>query len=90
MIARYLLGLRGDALTADLGLTASAAAIAVCIVVGWDMLNSDGSVATTAIDGILIAIARYLLGIEPGASLLSGQPAAMDGAVATNIKALLP
>ncbi|MGR3913716.1 MAG: fibronectin type III domain-containing protein [Gammaproteobacteria bacterium] len=97
LIARYLLGLRGDALLrpALTGVTAEAAQIAAKIDAGiigvaGASLDVDNNGAVTAADGIMVA--RYLLGVR-GAALIDGQAdssASAATAVEGRISALMP
>ncbi|MGR3914972.1 MAG: fibronectin type III domain-containing protein, partial [Gammaproteobacteria bacterium] len=90
LMARYLLGLRGAALTAGLGGPALLAAdVAARINAGRQdgMLDVDDSQATTAADGIMIA--RYLLDVR-GDEVTEGQTNTASADVIMNIEALLP
>ncbi|MGR3914961.1 MAG: fibronectin type III domain-containing protein, partial [Gammaproteobacteria bacterium] len=74
LVARYLAGVRGAALTAGLGLAdeAGVAARATAVIAGnLRLLDVDGVNGTTAADGIMIA--RYFFGVTSGAGLYEGQ-----------------
>jgi len=90
MVARYMLGVRGDALV-DGQSTKTAAVVERSIESGMAQgaLNVDGDAAPDADDGLLVA--RYMLGLR-GAPLtngLSGVTADAD-AVAASIRELMP
>jgi len=89
-IARYLLGLRGEAVTAGFNVSAAQTeSIIAGIVVGLisNEYDVDNSGATTAADGIMIM--RYLLGVT-GAALTAGQSIAAPADVQTAIDNLQP
>ena len=93
VIMRYLFGLRGDALTANLstlsGSTAAGLEQKMAALVSDGVLDVDGNAGTTARDGVIIA--RYLLGVTEAASLIEkfGAAANADSALAA-VRALLP
>ncbi|MGR3984851.1 MAG: fibronectin type III domain-containing protein, partial [Gammaproteobacteria bacterium] len=74
LIARYLTGLRGDALVANLNLDATQTSIKVAAKINsgvlLGVLDIDGENGTTAADGIMFA--RYHLGVTEGAALTDG------------------
>ncbi|MGR3984748.1 MAG: YDG domain-containing protein, partial [Gammaproteobacteria bacterium] len=95
IISRYLLGLRGDALTAGLPRVSGAQGSSGMIATRVEKLREegtldvDGNSVTNAADGILIA--RYLLGVVSGSGLTDGQTSAgSEEGVKTKIKGLLP
>ncbi|MGR3985102.1 MAG: hypothetical protein OD817_07630, partial [Gammaproteobacteria bacterium] len=89
LISRYLLGLRGDSLTAGLAdLKDDAAGIAGRIAAAGEDFDVDGKNGVNAADGIMIA--RYMLGVISGEGLTAGQSDASPDTTATNIKNLLP
>jgi len=94
LVVRYLLGLRGAALTNGLGYGSAAAEVAAAaaesLALGVDTgkLDVNGDGKTTAADGILIA--RHALGVNAGDALTSGQAAAgMTDAVLEKLAALI-
>jgi len=91
IIARHLAGVRGVALVGNLGGDSLVAAnVAAHIAAGArdGVLDVDGSGATTAADGIMLA--RYFLGVR-GDALVDGQSGVTDAAavVGRKIEALL-
>ncbi|MGR3913243.1 MAG: fibronectin type III domain-containing protein [Gammaproteobacteria bacterium] len=90
LIARYLLGLRGADLLANLDVPADADAAAIASKLGGNLskLDIDNSGATTAADGIIIA--RYLLGVESGAGLRDGQTTMPEAVIRERITAIMP
>jgi len=89
LIARYMLGVRGEALTAGLGDSLSAENIGAQVNAGIlaGDLDIDGAGGTTAADGIMLA--RYLLNVR-GDSLTAGMSSVMSAKVIERIMALLP
>ncbi|MGR3984327.1 MAG: putative Ig domain-containing protein [Gammaproteobacteria bacterium] len=91
LIARYLLGLRGEALLAglkdDLHAGATAETIKTKIAAAKGNLDVDGVGGANAADGIMIA--RYLLGVT-GAALTAGQSSMNPEEVAKTIADTLP
>jgi len=85
LIARYLTGLRGAALVANLAESMMPAAVAAKINAGVlaGVLDIDGANGTTAADGIMLA--RYHLGVTSGAALTAGMSSAMPAKVIENI-----
>ncbi|MGR3985057.1 MAG: fibronectin type III domain-containing protein [Gammaproteobacteria bacterium] len=86
--ARYLIGLRGDALVAGIAdslTTAQAIEIGKQISTGEGLAkyDVDGNGFTTAADGIMIL--RYFLGVTSGPALTHGQSDAEPAAVAAEI-----
>ena len=95
LIARYLLGLRGAALTANLTLennvTAATLESKLAALVSDGTLDVDGVAGTTHRDGFLIA--RYLLDVTEAASLVKGVASDADAdadAALAAVEALLP
>ncbi|MGR3983855.1 MAG: fibronectin type III domain-containing protein [Gammaproteobacteria bacterium] len=91
LVARYLTGLRGAALTANLYGTSSppnAATVAAKINSGvlQGVLNIDGENGTTAADGIMLA--RYYLGVTEGEALTAGMSDTPHATVKENIENL--
>ncbi|MGR3913962.1 MAG: hypothetical protein OD918_05470 [Gammaproteobacteria bacterium] len=90
LIARYLLGVTGDALTDGVSGASPAAASIIAtlgIARGAGALNVDGNSATDWKDGILFA--RYLFGLR-GAPLTAGLTTTDSDTVAASIAASLP
>ena len=94
IIARYVFGLRGDALTAGITLdnTVDAATLETRLksLVDDGTLDVDGNAGINGWDAILIS--RYLLGVTEAAGLTDGFAAgAVDAdAAKTAVEALLP
>ncbi|MDA7969849.1 MAG: YDG domain-containing protein [Gammaproteobacteria bacterium] len=93
LIARYLLGLRGAALVANLenvDQDATADSIAAKITAAGSKLDVDrnGGGKANAADGIMIA--RYFLGVTEGPGLTFGQSSEDAANVARNIADTLP
>jgi len=95
LISRYLLGLRGEVLVANLTLSDGAAGSIANVTAKLDALraagtlNVDGNLTTNAADGIIIA--RYLLGVTSGEALVDGQAeSGKAGSVQTTLDALSP
>ena len=89
LIARYLLGLRGSALTENLTMPdgVNAAAVEAKFPGHLAKLDVDSSGATTAADGIIIT--RYLLGVT-GPALRDRQTSAGNTIVMQKIRAIEP
>ncbi|CAJ2376287.1 MAG: exported hypothetical protein [Arenicellales bacterium IbO2] len=93
LIARYLFGLRGAALSEGLspagGLAGAGLEARLQALLDDDVFDVDGNAGTTGRDGIIIA--RYLLGVTEAASLVKGQAAASGAdAVKTTLESLVP
>ena len=93
LIARYLFGLRGAALSEGLspagGLAGAGLEARLQALLDDEVFDVDGNAGTTGRDGIIIA--RYLLGVTESASLVKGQAAASGAdAVKTTLESLVP
>jgi len=84
LIARYLTGVRGEALIAG-GLNNSREAADIEAHINAGELDIDDANGITAADGIMLG--RYLMGVT-GAALTDGQSNAMPAKVIENIEAL--
>jgi len=89
LVARYLAGVRGDALIAGMGDSLVASSIIEQLASGVTSgeLDIDGAGGITAADGIIIA--RYMLNVR-GAALTAGQSNVNVDTITGKIEALLP